>query len=339
MARGAAGAVIAAPIWHSFMQNALADTPVESFQAPKPLPEDLKPILRGSVSGSEPIVVDSVTEKRIPASCVGDWPENYKRTVEVKDAHAILYYVQKDEPRGDPPPDPSGDPQFANWEAPVRDWATKNGYLAALPEEESCDLRSGNSAPNVTITAPKGSATVTEDSLSVTARLKGEFTLKSASAYLDGDLIQTAQIKGSQKTETVEFSADLSSLAAGFHTISVESTDVYDNVGSAQVRINVVRAGSPTVYFVSPEQNFSVGAEDFPLSVQAFASASGPVSRVSLIFQSGGKETTVSTALQPSGTDVMLVWKTAPAQSGKLSLQMTTGGTAYSSDFLTVTVE
>lgn len=76
--------LIVSPLWRDLMDEILPNLPEESF--PEPQEEDwesLKPVLRGEVS-AEP--------------------------------HSILYYVDKDNPRGPQPSSPWNDPQFNNWE-------------------------------------------------------------------------------------------------------------------------------------------------------------------------------------------------------------------------------
>jgi len=88
--------LIVSPMWRELLDKILPSLPVESFN--KPEPENLsllKPILRGEL---------------------GD------------EIHSILYWVDKNNPRGPIPSDPSGDPQFQNWEYGVRLWATLHGY-------------------------------------------------------------------------------------------------------------------------------------------------------------------------------------------------------------------
>lgn len=89
--------VVAAPIWKELMLEYLKKYPVETFEDPgfEDGYENLKPILRGIWQGPEGV-------------------------------HDILYYVDKDNPRGDKPLNPYNDPQFSNWESSVR------GYYGAL---------------------------------------------------------------------------------------------------------------------------------------------------------------------------------------------------------------
>lgn len=93
--------LIVSPLWRELIDKTLPNFPVESFIPPESENyASLKPILRGEM-GSEP--------------------------------HSILYYVDRDNPRGPAPSNPASDPQFENWEYGVRRWATSGG-VAPTPQ-------------------------------------------------------------------------------------------------------------------------------------------------------------------------------------------------------------
>lgn len=79
---------IVAPMWRELLDKILPDLPVESFGEPGPTDPDLKPVLRGDVNS------------------LG--------------GHSILHFVDKDNPLGPAPINPSIDPQYNNWESAVR---------------------------------------------------------------------------------------------------------------------------------------------------------------------------------------------------------------------------
>ena len=95
-------ALIVGPLWQKFMIETLKDIPDQDFTPPaysatSTDTANLKPVLRG----------------------VWQTPQG---------VHDILYYVNKDDPQGPIPTNPSNDPEFNLWEAGVRDWASQNGY-------------------------------------------------------------------------------------------------------------------------------------------------------------------------------------------------------------------
>lgn len=106
---------IVAPMWRAFMDQVLARYPVEAFE--EPLWEDpnlLKPVLRGIWQGG--IVATSSNQQVVTGG-----------------VHTILNWVNKDDPRGPTPDNPSADSQFERWEYPVRIWAQSQGLHGDLP--------------------------------------------------------------------------------------------------------------------------------------------------------------------------------------------------------------
>lgn len=126
MAQGADGVYSAAPIWRDFMNQALANTAIEKF--PDAVVEKTgKPVLDGTINGEEKDVLVCKIKKDkycIPDgdSCPDGTDEKHKKLFS---AHDILYWVNKDDPRGDYPKNPQSDPQFNAWEKGVQKWAAK----------------------------------------------------------------------------------------------------------------------------------------------------------------------------------------------------------------------
>ncbi|MBI5405630.1 transglycosylase domain-containing protein [Candidatus Kaiserbacteria bacterium] len=87
---------IAAPMWHEAMAYALSKYPKTYFGEPSPIYSSVPPMLRGS------------------------WytPDQHGAVV----PHSLLYWVDKNDPQGAPPADPSKDPQFPYWEYGVSSW-------------------------------------------------------------------------------------------------------------------------------------------------------------------------------------------------------------------------
>lgn len=101
MAKKVAGLIVS-PLWRELMDKVLSRFPEESFIPPEPEdPTNLKPILRGEISGEQ---------------------------------HSILYYVDRDNPRGSYPPNHEKDAGFNNWEYGVRRWYTKDTETATIPQ-------------------------------------------------------------------------------------------------------------------------------------------------------------------------------------------------------------
>lgn len=107
---------IVAPLWRAFMDQVLYKYPNEQFE--EPLVEDktqLKPVLQGIWQGG-----------MLASSTPG--------TVMVTGGvHSILNWLNKDDPRGSYPDNPSEDSQFDHWEYSVRIWAQDHGLSGDMP--------------------------------------------------------------------------------------------------------------------------------------------------------------------------------------------------------------
>lgn len=96
---------IVSPYWRAFMDAALPSFPEEQFKAPDPVDQSIKPIMRGV------------------------WPF----TQDFPDQHSLLYYVDRQNPLGPQPYNPSNDSQFANWEYAVKNWFATHSATTITP--------------------------------------------------------------------------------------------------------------------------------------------------------------------------------------------------------------
>jgi len=121
MAKKVSGLIVA-PMWRAFMDEVLKTVPEENFV--KPVVEDsysLKPVLRGKWQGG----ISAITQNPVIDASI---PYNTVQETISGGAHSILYWVNKDDPRGPAPAVPAEDPQFERWEYPIRSWAVAQGY-------------------------------------------------------------------------------------------------------------------------------------------------------------------------------------------------------------------
>ena len=121
MAKKVSGLIVA-PMWRAFMDEVLKTVPNEQFT--KPQVEDsysLKPVLRGKWQGG----ISNITANTVIDP---NTPYNSLQEVLSGGVHSILYWLNKDDPRGSQPSNPADDSQFERWEYGVRKWALQNGY-------------------------------------------------------------------------------------------------------------------------------------------------------------------------------------------------------------------
>ncbi|NTW26741.1 MAG: PBP1A family penicillin-binding protein [Candidatus Moranbacteria bacterium] len=140
---GADGIVVAAPIWRSFMNFALGNSAIEQF--PKYEKEDAgKDVLNGKSDSQKNLKVCKIEVKKykdkIGKYCLANdsCPSGSDDKKDFATAHTILYYVNKDDPRGEAPANPEKDPQFKNWESGVQEWfkGENKDDNGAAPTEE-----------------------------------------------------------------------------------------------------------------------------------------------------------------------------------------------------------
>lgn len=335
MRSGSDGVIVAAPIWHNFMERALKDTPVERFTKPKAI-EVTKAVLLGKLPGDVPISVDSETGKQIPDSCLTSWPAAYVQQKKIKEVHTILHYVNKDEPRGASPDDPTKDPMYSRWEGPVQAWAKKNGYVATSPGYENCSLRSGGAVggPAISFTSPAANSTVVGATLSATVEVSAPAGASSVQYSLDAAPVTSST--------AAPFSAtiDLAGLSSGYHALTAVVTDAAGAAASASVRFNLLPGAVATVYLVSPAEQEKLPTNSFPRTVQIVAYDPEGVANVTLLSKNAdGTNTVLNTVDNPGDQNVSLSWATTdPGKYRLIASMKNKRGQVTTSDTVTVTV-
>lgn len=203
------GVMIVAPIWNKFMSESLKNTPVESFTPPEPYPTDMKPILRGEGFGLARVALNSASGKLAGDATPPDLI-TYKTFAQ---NHSLLYFLNKDDPNGNPPANISADPQYTMWEEGVRAWAAKNNIIEETPPSEK------DSAENIDTVSLQILSPAQNQTINTT-----EFIAKinNTSAFVDKLVFYLDDIKlDVQNTGQNEFKIKLPASDAGFHTLTV----------------------------------------------------------------------------------------------------------------------
>jgi 1A family penicillin-binding protein len=191
MAQGADGIYVAAPIFRQFMDQAIKNYPVEQF--PKYEKEETgKDVLDGKLKANEKIEVCKISKDKYCLandSCPKDTKDEKKYT----DVHSILYYVDKDNPRGDKPSDPEKDPQFNNWESAIKKWVKDNkDYSDNSPPTEQCkpeDFGDSNKDLDIktTVSTPEDGSTVTSSPFTISASAISGYDITKMTVNIDGE--------------------------------------------------------------------------------------------------------------------------------------------------------
>jgi len=179
---GAPGIMVAAPLWHEFMEKSFKFYPPLTFA--RPLPYNPKKVAPKPMMNGEYII--NRQYKNI----------NTGEIKTVKEIHSILHFLNKNDPLGACPSNPFNDPQYLLWELPVLNWAQQNIFNFQteynLPLGEGwypLDCETINTiiefedAPTIEILAPKEGEYASSD-IKVEANLNGSIPLK-AKLYLN----------------------------------------------------------------------------------------------------------------------------------------------------------
>lgn len=228
MAKGGAGIAAAGPIFHQFMSEFLKRGEVNRFVLPDPI-VSTKPMLDGNYITETKVKVDADSGKLATTYT----PPQKAREKAFGEIHTILQYVDRSNPLGDPPQNPSNDPQYTNWEQGVQRWLSENPVFV-IPKNttpvEYDDIHTANNAPSVNITSPSAFSFV-NDQTEVIASVSSHYPIREVDFYLDGVLFS------SLLGPPFVASAPLSPLGLGSHGFLVRAYDAYDNVGSSSITV------------------------------------------------------------------------------------------------------
>jgi 1A family penicillin-binding protein len=333
MKRGADGSVIAAPIWQEFMKAATKDTPKESFTKPAP-PETAKPALIGRAFQKN-VKIDRITGKLATELT----PPDLIDEVPYYDAHSVLYYVDKDDPTGPPPSNPSADPQYHNWEAAVQDWVKRTQWhTTSTPPTETDDVHTVANAPQITITSPDSNTSISSRQFTAQANISAPRRLMSLTAKVEGYVVGVNY----NGTNDVQITLP-NALEKGFHDLVLEARDDVGNTGRATVTINVLADQAPVLVSVTdPTPGSTVAPSTFPRTVTVTVNDLSNIKRADLYLLSPNGETQLlGSDIQPSNNPIAFRWTAAPTPGPYALYAVLTddNGSQITGDKTSVTVE
>jgi 1A family penicillin-binding protein len=237
--KGAAdGSVVAAPIWHRYMQSILNDTSIEQFTRP---------------NGIEDITVDKLSNKKPTDNSpetITDIFAAWQAPTEFDDIHVkvkICKICEDGKLATDLcPPDQieertytnlhSEMPDNPNWEGPVFAWAENAGIHISNPPTETCDLE--NKKPSINITSPTSDQSVS-GVFSVIADAQSVFGVKQVEFQIDGVSI------GTKDSSPYSITYNANNLSSGAHQISATVLDNASLTSKNTITINVIKDTTP----------------------------------------------------------------------------------------------
>ncbi len=226
--------LIVAPLWNEFMQNALKKLPDEKF--PLPAAKDTttyKPVLKGFWQGG----VSYFVNKNSGQLATEFTPLELREEKVVTQVHSILHWLDKDNPLGAAPKNPSTDSQYEHWELPIREWAKKMGYTDQDPNniipKQSDNVHRPEYVPSIKVATPvNNSAIEYETPTTISFNSTSQFPIIKAEFYLNNSYL------GSSETSPFTYSfiaRDIDSVdRQESNTLKVVVTDSVGNKGEAR---------------------------------------------------------------------------------------------------------
>lgn len=228
MEKKIAGFIIT-PLWHAFMQEALALLPEERFTKPGEMDTDtLRPIFKGMWQGGEVYTIDTISGKLATEYT----PVELREEKVIPDVHSALYWINKLNINGPSPEYPSRDPQFKFWEYGVEEWLKKAGLVfdTVVPTEFD-DIHKPEFAPTITIVNPIRNAVHNSNNrISVLLKHQSTYPLSKVDFFINGVFV------GSTKKAPFTFSFtpnELENLQAA-NVLRVVGYDTVQNSGKAE---------------------------------------------------------------------------------------------------------
>ncbi len=187
------GSTVSGPTWNAVMKEALKTYKETPFEEPQDNPntDTLKPVFRGKWLGGESYILDSISGKLATEFT----PPETKVEKIITNVHDILYWVDKSNPLGEKPADPSKDPQFKNWETAAQNWWNKNKNNYPVVDENSIpteydNIHTAESKPVVSIITPTENSTFSKtDNITVSFNFQGMYPLQKADIFINGIFI------------------------------------------------------------------------------------------------------------------------------------------------------
>lgn len=230
----ASGSMAAAPLWHSFMNQALANLPVEEFSRP---------------DGIKNVEVDKLSNK-LPnerSERITDVFASWQVPTSVDNVHVQIRVCREDGllARADVPDEiaenrwytniHSEKPDSPNWEGPVIAWAQANGLYNPPP---TAPCQTTNNSPSISITSPGNGTSVNTD-FTVGASASAPSGVQSVEFFVDN--VSVANDADSPYSTVVS----VKQLANGAHTIKAVVRSNSGSSASANISIQVNRDTTP----------------------------------------------------------------------------------------------
>ncbi len=311
--KNAGGVRAAGPIWNEFMREALKGKAVIQFISPE-IPITGKPILDGDVQGIVKVKIDKISGKLATQYT----PQENIEEQAFANFHSILHYIDKDNPLGPAPIDPSRDPQYKNWEEGVRKWVETSGEAASFkkPPVDFDDVHTPENLPKLRIISPAENQVITDNSFMIDIDVFATRRIAKVEYYIDDEFRESAGLN--PYSRRIYFG----NIGDGAHTISVIASDDANNHTKISIPIILQRGiadspvpspQKPSVSFTYPENQAIISRAAFPLTLRLFIQKPEFVNRLNVYYNDkNSNPIIIASQTAPLTETASLIWSDIP---------------------------
>lgn len=284
MSKHADGSNVAAPIWNTFMREALDGTPIEQFVKPSRPSPPPHGILRSEIPE-----VKGKWDREAGIIFTADCPIAVGTPTTFKAIHSLLFYVRRDAPTGPPPDTAEADPQFTRWEKAISAWRDRHNeenkdkpdepyYVASLPTT-TCEATNAENLPKVRITEPNTSV-LNKSPVTVKVEVDSPEPLKEVRFLLAGK-----EIARREPHEPYQATLTFPDNFSGRQTLLVLAITNNQLIGRAH-RTFVINPDDspPTVTLHTPPDGSTLSATSFPLTIKTSAQDKSGLEAVDVLY-------------------------------------------------------
>ena len=233
------GAALAGPIWNAVMNEALTKLPKdEVFNDPAPTDPSIPPILRGFWQGGKTFIIDKTSGKL----ATDFTPTESRQEKSITNVHTILYWINKDNPLGSQPLNPTSDPLYSNFETGVQNWWANNShkYTTITDKEVPAGYdtnRNQSNKPTVGVSGISDSIYSKNSTINLSISVNSQNTIKKVDVFVNDSYIT------SLKSAPYNTSIPISSIKniSTSNTVKVIAYDVLGNVGQQVAYFNAAQ--------------------------------------------------------------------------------------------------
>lgn len=303
--RRADGSQVAAPIWQAFMKKTLEGAPSEKFTPYTKYQSD-KMILHGKYNETTARVCNVNNQILHETCCRPD--QVVEKTF--REIHTILYYVDKDNPRGPVPEHPENDPMYERWEKPIQEWIAREKIETGKAPTETCDYHEEKNQPTINITSPAANDLIEDNNINIEAEGEAPLTSDKVEFYFDDKLFDVKNGDPPFKTHYASYDEP------GFHTIKAVAYDKMGNTAQDSVTINL--KNEQIIYVNQPAEHLTLQDENFPYQLKAIASHPNGVRKINFYARDLTRDKRpflIGSSFEPAtpdGEEYDLTWERKP---------------------------